>query len=643
MALALDRRAWYTVRMRSLLLAASLLILAGPPARAADDELTATVTAMARVGRVASPSFSPDGTQIAYVADLSGVPQVWIVPATSGYPRQVTALSDPIGAVKWSPQGDWLAISVLPGGGLNSQVYVVRPDGTGLRRLTDGGKENNWLGDWLEDGSRLTIASNRRDAASMDAYLLDAATGRHDLITQNPGIGQFTDTSRDGRFAVLSRVRSRGDNNLYLVNLATREETLITGHQPPAEFEASFGPDARTLYVNSNDQRDLSGFGRVRIGDDGKPGRIEILAERADADLDGFVLNHDRTRGVLAWNVAGRTELSFVDVASGAVTPGPKLPAELALAIEFSRDGRRLAFVAAGSAAAPDIWTLDLTARDPAAPRLTQVTFSPHPGVDMARLVRPELLRYKAHDGLELSGWLYLPHGYAKPGPMVLSFHGGPESQERPAFRSDYQALLSQGIAVFAPNVRGSSGFGKRFVNLDNGARRVDGVRDIKSTTDFLVGGGYADAKALGIMGGSYGGYMTMAGLTEYPDLFAAGANLFGVVNFATFFKHTEPWMAAISTVEYGDPVKEAEMLASLSPIHKLDRIKGATMVLHGANDTNVPVVEAEQIVEHLKKRGVPVQYVLFPDEGHGWRKTPNRIKSAVEITRFFVTHLRKR
>ncbi|HET8645313.1 MAG TPA: S9 family peptidase, partial [Vicinamibacteria bacterium] len=154
--------------MRSLLAAATALSLA-VPVPAAEDALTATVTAMARVGRATSPSFSPDGTQIAYIADLSGVPQVWIVPAGSGYPRQVTALPDPVGGVKWSPQGDWLAISVLPGGGLNSQVYVVRPDGTGLRRLTDGGKENNWLGEWSEDGRFLTMASNRRDPATMDA------------------------------------------------------------------------------------------------------------------------------------------------------------------------------------------------------------------------------------------------------------------------------------------------------------------------------------------------------------------------------------------------------------------------------------------------------------------------------------------
>ena len=166
-------------------------------------------------------------------------------------------------------------------------------------------------------------------------------------------------------------------------------------------------------------------------------------------------------------------------------------------------------------------------------------------------------------------------------------------------------------------------------------------MRDIKASVDHLVSTGIADPKKLAIMGGSYGGYMVMAGVTEYPEMFAAGANLFGVVNFETFFKHTEPWMAAISTIEYGNPATEAEMLKSLSPIHKVDRVKTPLIVLHGANDTNVPVVEAEQVVESLKKRNVPVEYVLFPDEGHGWRKTVNRVRSTNEIVRFFEEHLR--
>jgi dipeptidyl aminopeptidase/acylaminoacyl peptidase len=288
-----------------------------------------------------------------------------------------------------------------------------------------------------------------------------------------------------------------------------------------------------------------------------------------------------------------------------------------------------------GAATPSDIWVLDL-----ATGRFRQVTHSPHAGVDLRKLVRPELIRFPAHDGLELSGWLYRPTG-AAPYPMVLSFHGGPEGQERPGFNSTYQALLANGIAVFAPNVRGSSGFGKKFVNLDNGILRKNGVKDIESCVARVVGAGLADPKRVGVMGGSYGGYMVMAGLSEYPRMFAAGADLFGVVNFETFFKHTEPWMAAISKIEYGDPDKEADMLRDLSPIHKVDRVTAPTIVLHGANDTNVPVVEAEQVVESLKKRGVPVEYVLFPDEGHGFRKTGNRIRAAIAIVQWFTRYLK--
>ena len=272
---------------------------------------------------------------------------------------------------------------------------------------------------------------------------------------------------------------------------------------------------------------------------------------------------------------------------------------------------------------------------------MLQITDSPHPGIQLESLVKPELVRFSAHDGLELSGWLYRPAGVTGKAPLVLSFHGGPEGQEVPAFRSDYQALLSRGIGVFAPNVRGSSGFGKKFVNLDNGELRFNGIKDIASCVDYVVKNGIADPKRLGIMGGSYGGYMVMAAITEYPDMFAAAANLFGMVNFETFFKHTEPWMAAISTVEYGDPATQPDLLRRLSPIHKIDQIRTPTIVLHGANDTNVPVIEAEQVVDNLKKRSVPVDYVLFADEGHGWRKTPNRIRSTVAITRWFESRLK--
>ena len=623
--------------MRALFLIATL-ILTAPPGFAGStttpDDLEAAVARMARISSSRSPSFSPDGKRIAFISDRGGVPQVWMVSSEGGEPRQITRLEDQVGSVEWSPDGKWLAFSVAPGGGLNEQIYLVEPDGGTPRRITEGGQVNNRLAGW--SGRYLRLSSNRRDPSALDSYIHDAQTGETRLVAQNPGIGTLSDVTEDGKRAVVGRVKSRGDNNLHLVDLATGREELLTPHEPPGTFGGGlFSPDGSTVYLASNKDDDRVGFAKVALGPDGKPGPIQRLKFREDAELDGFQVDEQGKTAALIWNVGGRSELELVDLATLKATPVP-LAAEIAGGMDFSADGRSLALTLSGSKLPSDVWVLDLGSR-----QVRQVTKSPHEGVDLASLVAPELVRFKAHDGLELSGWLYRPAGSKGPGPVVISFHGGPEGQERPAFSSTYQALLSRGIGVLAPNVRGSSGFGKKFVNLDNGPLRFDGVKDIKACVDFLVGQGIADPRRIGIMGGSYGGYMTMAGITEYPDLFAAGANLFGIVNFETFFSHTQPWMAAISTIEYGDPATQKELLRQLSPLHKLDRVKAPTLVLHGANDTNVPVVEAEQVVDTLKRRGVPVEYVLFPDEGHGFRKTPNRIRSAVAIVRWFEQHLK--
>ena len=613
--------------------------LAQTAGTAKPDEIAVTVARMARVGNAGRPTFSADGKWMSFISNMSGVPQVWVMPAEGGFPRMVTNGDDPVINAEWSPASDWIAVTIAPGGGLNSQVYVVKPDGTGLRRLTDGGKDNNGFNAWSKDGKQIVIDSSRLDPASRDSFMIDLASGKIDLICKNPGVGGISNLSDNGRRALLSRVRSRGDDNLFLLTLEPgkeeAKETLLTKHEGVALFNGELSPDGDTVYVTSNKDRDLFAFGRIRISRDGAPSAIEILAERTDAELDGFRLNKQGTMAALSWNIKGRSELSFYDLKRGKEMAGPKIPGEIVGGLEFSNDGGKLAMGISGSAQPADIWVLDLGTR-----RFQQLTFSPHAGIDLNALVRPELVSFPAHDGLQLSGWLYRPKNQNGPAPYVVSFHGGPEGQERPGFRSDYQALLSQGIGVFAPNVRGSSGFGKRFVNLDNGELRVNAVKDIKACVDYLVSNHIADPKRLGITGGSYGGYMTMAGLTEFPDMFAAGVDEYGIVNFITFFEHTQPWMAAISTVEYGDPKTQREMLDRLSPIYKLDRIKAATMVQHGANDTNVPVVEAEQIVNTLKQRGVAVEYILFPDEGHGWRKTANRIRSTVEEVRFFQEHL---
>lgn len=623
--------------MRRLALAISVgAALVGAPILAQDTTVAAKVEALGRINSASSATLSPDGRKIAYLSNASGSPQIWVTDASGGPARQVTSLPDPVGSVFWSPTSDRLAYTVAPGGGLNTQIWVANADGTDAKQLTPGGKENSALNGWTRDGRGLMADSNKDHPAARDPVLIDPATGVWTKLASNRGLNSIADLR--GSRAVLGRLLGRGDTNAYLVDLKTGSETLLTPHEGKAQTGwGELSPDGRAVYVASNVGRDRQAFGIIKIGADGMPSPIRYFAERDDAVADSAVLSDDGRTAALVWNAGGRSELAWFDTANGAVRPGPKLPFDLAFPTEFSADGRYLALTGQGADRTTDVYLIDVRSGD-----IRRVTESRHDGVDLAELVRPELVSYAAHDGLELSGWLYKPKGASGPIPLVFNYHGGPEGQARPTMSPDAQALVANGIAVFAPNVRGSSGFGKAFMAMDDGAKRVDGVLDIKSTTDALVEMGIADPKRLGIMGGSYGGYMVMAGVTEFPDMFAAGANLFGVVNFETFFRESEPWMAAISTTEYGDPVTQADMLKSLSPIHKLDRITTPLFVLHGANDTNVPVVEAEQIVSAMKARGVPVRYTLFPDEGHGWRKTANRVRSTTDIVSFFVEHLKR-
>ncbi len=597
------------------------------------SETRETIARMARVGRCWSPSFSPDGAEIAFVSDLTGSPQVWRMPAKGGFPSAVTAFDEQVSRVIWSPAGDWLAVESAPGGGMNSQIDIVRPDGSGRRRLTSGGSGNNWLGGWSDDGRAILYSSNQDAVDAMECFRVALASGEAQKLTSGGGTVVVEDSSADGSQVLVKRVAYRGDSNLYLLDVKTGSERLLSAHDPPASFEnARFSHDQQAVFCSSNHETDMACLCRLSLE---RERGWEILRARQDAELAEFALSGDGERAALVWNIAGKHEMELLSLSRDTAGRMIDLPGEIIESPRLSPDASSLAVCLTGARLPQDIWRLDLQADD-----WRQLTRSPHIGVRLEALAPARLLEYAAHDGLRLTGWHYAPLAGEPPHPTVISFHGGPEGQEQPRFRYDYQALLAQGIAVFAPNVRGSSGFGKRFVNLDNGALRFDAIQDIASTADFLIASGAADANRLGIMGGSYGGYMTMAGLARFPQRFAAGANLYGLVNFKTFFERTEPWMASISKVEYGDPATDGELLEALSPIHRLDRVTAPTLVLHGANDTNVPVHEAEQVVAALRERDVPVEYILFPDEGHGFYNEKNRVAAAAAIVNWFARYL---
>ena len=594
-----------------------------------DPELTDYLTRLARTPACAGLSISPDGTRVAFCSNLSGNQQAWTVDAAGGWPAPVTALDDPVTGVEWSPDGRWLALIVAPGGGMHTQVHVARPDGGELRRVTAGGSETNVLTGWSPRGD-LMLASNQRAGDSMDALLLDPETGASRVVADLGGVGGIADVSLDGRRALLSRVRQRSDSDVLAVDMETGVETVLTPHEGPASNRAvCLSPDGRAAYLATDIGRERLALARVEL--DGEPA-LEMVAARDDAELAGFAASPDRSHAALVWNAGGRFEIELLDLAGGGRRPGPEVPAECPMRVSMSRGGERLAIVASGPAMPFNAWTWS------SADGLCQVTRHAPAGVALDGLVRPELVRFSAHDGLELSAWLY--RAGDGPTPFVIEFHGGPEAQKLATWAPGFQALLASGIGVLAANVRGSTGFGKTFMNLDNGALRVNAVRDIRSCAEYLLDSGLAQPGRLGITGASYGGFMTTAGITEYPDLFAAACTVAGIVNFETFFAHTEAWMAAISKIEYGDPDTEADLLRRLSPIHRMDRARAATLVVHGANDTNVPVVEAEQVVESLRRNGVPVEYLLFPDEGHSMNRTANVMAYTAAMVSWFRRHL---
>jgi dipeptidyl aminopeptidase/acylaminoacyl peptidase len=315
--------------------------------------------------------------------------------------------------------------------------------------------------------------------------------------------------------------------------------------------------------------------------------------------------------------------------------------------LDFSRDGRKLAFTFAGARFNSDVWLYDLKTR-----RLEQVTRSSRAGIPQSSFIEPQLIRYKTFDGREIPAWYYrpLPAGNIQidngrerlaPLPVIVSVHGGPEGQERPAFNPTYQYFLSRGYAVLAPNVRGSTGYGKTYTHLDDVKLREDSVKDLAAAVEWLKTSGGADPRRIAVMGGSYGGYMTLAAITLYPDLWAAAIEMYGISNFETNLRNTSGYRRKQREREYGTLANDLEFLRSVSPIYKVGRIKAPLLVFQGKNDPRVPYTESEQIVKALRERDAPVEYTLFDDEGHGFVKLSNRLVVYPKIVDFLERHMK--
>ncbi|MBI3448643.1 MAG: S9 family peptidase [Acidobacteria bacterium] len=620
-------------RGRSLLsiLPIVIALVAAVPVAAA----TYDVEAYLNIRGASAAGLSPDGKTVAFLTNVTGSNQVWTVPASGGWPEQITFFSDRVASVAWSPKGDFIAFSKDTGGDENYQIQIVTPDGSQRLALTSNPAVRHDYGGWSRDGRLLSYASNERDRKFFDVYVMESGTWKARRVTEQNAYVQAGPFSTDGRKMIVSRQNGSLDNDLLLVDLAApgpaKDAPLLTPHDGVASFRPlGFTADDQGVWILSDAGREFTALGRLDLATK----KITWVRE-PKWDVNGALLSLDGKTLALVTNEDGRDSLSLLDTATGRDKTAPRIPEGQIGAMRFSGDGHLLALTSSGPARNGDVWLVDL-----AGGSVSQVTRSSTAGIPRASFVEPKLVRYKSFDGLEIPSWLYLPGGAAGAVPCIVAPHGGPEGQTTADFSPTIQFYLSRGFAVWAPNVRGSTGYGKTFTHLDDVRKREDSVKDLAAGVDWLKASGSIDPKRLAVLGGSYGGYMTLAAITLYPELWAAAVDSFGIADFRTFFGKTASYRVSLRASEYGDPVKDAEFLDSISPIRKVDRIRAPLLVLQGANDPRVPQAEAEQIVAAIKARNGTVDYILFPDEGHGWTKLANRITALRATGEFLEKHL---
>jgi dipeptidyl aminopeptidase/acylaminoacyl peptidase len=595
---------------------------------------------------VSSPAIDPSGNRIAFLTNITGTPQVWMVNAQGGWPEQLTFYPDRVDFVSWAPDRSGLIFAKAIGGDENSQLYWLAPDGSHIRALTDDPKVRYNFGGWSFDSKQISYASNKRNKDYFDVYVMEVASGREQLVYQQDGSNQPVAWSRLGKQLVVSHSNEQLslDNDLYLVELAGKEAVHLTPHEGAAQYDdVRFAANGHSLFLTTNKDREFQSLAELNL----TTKKIEIIddtqwdvgsvADSPDGGMLAYTINKDGFSElyVRVLETDGKPLITVVREKGHPVAlPGKGVVSGLS----FSHDGEKLAFVFNGARFNGDVWLYDLKTK-----KLNQVTHSSRAGIPQESLIEPTLIHYKSFDGRSIPAWFYRPRncGSVRRCPVIVNVHGGPEGQALPTFSGVDQYFLSRGYAILAPNVRGSTGYGKTYSHLDDVFKREDSVKDLAAAVEWLKTEGGADPKRIAVMGGSYGGYMVLAAITLYPDIWSAAVEMFGIANFETNLQRTSGYRRKLREREYGTLDKDLEFLKSISPIYKVDRIKAPLFVLQGRNDPRVPYTESEQIVSALKERNRPVEYILFPDEGHGFVKLNNRLRMYPQIVEFLDKYLK--
>lgn len=631
-----------------LILALVLLIISGAFTQSGIKEKTLLgttqyipdIATFLQIGQAAPAGYSWDGQNVYFISSMSGANQVYRI-NTQGWPYQLSTFEDGLDFFVLSWGGDMAIVGASIGGSEQSQLYLMDTKTGRTVQITHF--DNIQFGSvvWNIDDQSIFYRSNEENKKDFHLYQKDIVTGETRKIMGDTagvhGTLSIADLSQDGRYMLVYLYTSNVNNDLYLLNLENGESQLLNDDDGDVTYSnATLMPDNKTIWLTSNYNEDgINRLAKLKVG---SPKVTFINDGWIDPkwEIENLGISRDYKYMAADVNENGYMRLKIREIETLKELPGPPLEGILGLG-GWNKNGEMLISFN-GPTRAQDIWHWN-----PFTQVLKQLTFSIYAGIDREMFIEPKLILYKSFDGLEIPAFLYLPPNYqeGKPVPFIVNAHGGPEGQFQPAFQRNIQYFLLNGYGILAPNPRGSSGYGLKYLNMDNYKNRKNSLKDYKAGVDYLIENKYTAPGMIAIRGGSYGGYVVMGMITEYPDLFSAAVNTVGIVNFQSFLEKTADYRRHLRESEYG-PLSDPEFLKEISPIWKADQIKTPLLVVHGVNDPRVPIYEARQIIKAIIDKGGVVDSLIFPDEGHGTSKRVNIIAEYRKQVEFFDKNLKK-
>jgi dipeptidyl aminopeptidase/acylaminoacyl peptidase len=616
-------------------------IVSKPNANVEQNQQSLSVEKLYMTRQVGRSSWSPDGKSVVFVSNISGRNNLWTVPAEGGWPTQLTVSDQRQTAPAWSPDGRWIAYMSDYDGDEQWDIFIVSPKSGQVVNLTHTREIAEEYPRWSPDGRYLayTVKPKTASAFEIDVYDMVMRDVKH--VTTGTPADKVNDNpiwSQDGKWIAYTQEQAKGtDSNVFIAEVATGQSSLLTPHDREQLFRANdFSPDGKNLLVTSNAANGYDNVGLLDIATK----KISWLT-KDKWEIGGGDFSPDGKHATWTANVEGNTDIYLHDFVTGKTTALPLPKGVNGLSGEhsaFSKDGSRLLYDHNGASAPGDLWVYQLTTG-----KSHQITQSLVAGVHSEDMVEPFLAHYPSRDGKwTISAFVYVPYNMVRNGQnaAIVYVHGGPTSQTVNSFNRFIQHMVNQGYMVIAPNYRGSTGYGKEFQQANLFDMGGGDLQDVLAAADFIKQTGFLDPKKIVLMGGSYGGYLTMMGVTKAPEIWAAGVPIVPFVNWFTEIQNEDPVLQQSDLATMGDPEKNKALFQDRSPIFFVDKITAPLFLLAGGNDPRCPKEEAQQVVEAVKKRGGTVEHKVYENEGHGFARVENQIDAYQRVSGFLKAHV---